>query len=64
MAMRVARAQGAMYEAKSLVEDFRLQAIGGMEGAWDLWNSGICSSILANCGSWVNLTKKAIGEFL
>ena len=30
VAMRVARAQGAMYEAKSLVEDFRLQAIGGM----------------------------------
>lgn len=39
-----------------------MQAIGGMEGAWDLWNCGICPSILSNCGSWVKLTKKAIGQ--
>ena len=62
MAKRVARAQGAMFEAKSLIQDFRMQALGGMEGAWDLWNSGICASVLANCGSWVKLTKKAVGQ--
>ena len=61
VAKRVARAQGAMFEAKSLIQDFRMQAIGGMEGAWDLWNHGICPSILANCGSWVKLSKKALG---
>ena len=33
VAKRVARAQGAMFEAKSLIQDFRMQAIGGMEGA-------------------------------
>ena len=51
-----------MFEAKSLIQDYRLQAIGGMEGAWDLWNFGICASILANRGSWVKLTKKALGQ--
>ena len=33
VAKRVARAQGAMFEAKSLVQDYRLQAIEGTEGA-------------------------------
>ena len=62
VAKRVARAQGAMFEAKSLVQDYRLQAIGGMEGAWDIWNSGICPSVLANCGSWVKISKTALGQ--
>ena len=42
-------------------EKIKVEALGGMEGAWDLWNCGICPSILSNCGSWVKLTKKALG---
>jgi hypothetical protein len=51
-----------MFEAKSLILEFRMQAIWGREGAWDLWNQGICASILANCGSWVKLSKKELGQ--
>lgn len=57
---RIARAKGAIREVKSIMEDFRMQAIGGMAGAWDLWKVGISASLLANCNTWVMLEKEAI----
>ena len=45
---RIARAKGSIREVKSILEDSRMQAIGGMAGAWDLWDVGICASLLAN----------------
>ena len=44
---------------KAIMEDFRLQAVGGMAGAIDVWEMGICAKLLANCGSWVAIGKKA-----
>ena len=57
---RIARARGAIREVKSVMEDFRRQAIGGMAGAWDLWKAGICASLLANSGTWVKLNKEEV----
>jgi hypothetical protein len=60
-AMRnMARCRGALYEVRSIMEDFRIQAIGGMAGAWDLWEAGICSSLLANCSTWVKISTDTI----
>ena len=42
-----------MFEMKAIMEDFRLQVIGGMAGAIDVWEMGICAKLLTNCGSWV-----------
>jgi hypothetical protein len=56
VAKRVARAQGAMFEAKSLIQDFRMQAIGGMES----WYMSKYTGQLWR-GSWVKLSKKALG---
>ena len=47
-----------MYEAKANLEDFRIQARGGMAGAWDLWEGAIIPYILANCGSRVGIGKE------
>ena len=49
-----------MYESKAIMEDFRMQATGGMAGAWDIWERAILPSLLANCGSWVKIPKKAL----
>ena len=38
---RAGKVKGSMYETKSIMEDFRMQAVGGMAGAWDLWESAI-----------------------
>ena len=44
---------------KSMIEDFRLQAVGGTAGAIDVWEMVICSKLLANCGSWLGIGKPA-----
>ena len=62
---RLAKVKGAMFEAKAIIEDFRMQAIGGMAGAWDIWERAIIPSLLANCGSWAGIgtkTYKSLNE--
>ena len=44
------------------MEDFRLQAVGGMAGAIDAWEMGICTKLLAKCGSWVGAGKQAFRQ--
>ena len=56
---RAGKIRGAMYETKAIMEDFRMQAVGGMAGAWDLWETAIIPSLLANCGSWVGMGKNS-----
>ena len=47
-----------MTKAKAIIEDFQMQAIGGMAGAWDLWERAILPSLIANSGSWVGIGPK------
>ena len=55
---RLGKVKGAMFEVKSIMSDYRMQAVGGMAGAWDLWEHAILPSLLNNCGSWIGATKK------
>ena len=42
---RQGKVRGEMYEMKAIMEDFRLQAVGGMAGAIDVWELGICKKL-------------------
>ena len=44
------------------MKDFRLQAVGGMAGAIDVWKMGICTKLLANCNSWIGCGKPAFRQ--
>ena len=57
---RVAKVRGSIFELKALCEDFRLQICGGMMGAIDILNMAIFPSLLANCGTWVNISKETV----
>ena len=57
---RAGKVRIAMMEVKGIMEDFRMQAVGGILGAWDLWNTAILPSLLANCGTWTELPSKAV----
>ena len=57
---RLGLVRGAMYETKAVMEDFRMQAVGGMSGAWTIWERAICPNLLNNCGTWVALGQNAI----
>ena len=62
IAPRQGKIKGEMFEMKSIMEDFWLQTIGGMAGAIDVWEMGICAKLLANCGSWVGIGKAALKQ--
>ena len=55
---RLGKVRGAMYKVKALIEDFRLQAITGMEGAWILWERSILPTLMSGSGSWIGISKK------
>ena len=52
---RAAKVKGSIYELRSLVEDFRMQVVGGMTAAIDLYESCIVSSLLTNSGTWTEI---------
>ena len=55
---RLGKVRGAMFKAKAMIEDFKLQAIAGMEGAWILWERAILQTLLSGCGGWIGASKK------
>ena len=60
VAHRLGRVKGAIYEAAAILKDYRIQAIGGMMGAWDIWEKAIIPKLLANCGSWVGISSQTL----
>ena len=38
---REGKLKGAIYEVKSIIEDFQMQAVGGMMAAWELWEKAM-----------------------
>ena len=57
---RVAKVKGSIYELRSIIEDFRMQVVGGMKAAIELYESCIVSSLLTNSGTWTDITDKEI----
>ena len=58
---RRAKVKRAMYETKSIIEDFQMQAIGGMAGAWDIWERAILPTYWPTAGvglEWENKPKR------
>ena len=54
---RVGRLKGATREVKAIIEDFQMQAIGGMMAAWELWEKAMVPSLLSGAGTWFGLKK-------
>ena len=54
------RITAATHEMKTVLDDFRLQAIGGMMGAWDLWNLAVVPSLMNNCSTWIGMSSKLV----
>ena len=57
---REAKVKGAIYELKALCEDYRMQVVGGMMGALDIYNTCIVSSLLNNSSVWINIHENSI----
>ena len=57
---RLGKAKGLMYEVAAIMKDQRMQAMGGMQVAWEIWERSLVPALLANCGSWVGIPKTAL----
>ena len=57
---RMGRITAATHEIKAVLDDFRLQAVGGMMGAWDLWNMAVVPSLMNNCSTWIGISSKLV----
>ena len=57
---REAKVIGAIYELKALCEDYRMQVVGGVLGAIDIYNTCIVPSLLNNCSVWVDIKEKEV----
>ena len=44
--------RGATMEIKSIMEDFQMQAIGGMMAAWKLWERSLVPKLVSGAGTW------------
>ena len=49
---RMGKIKGAALEIKSIVEEYQMQAIGGMMAAWELWEKALVPSLLSGAGTW------------
>ena len=45
---RAAKIKGSIYELRAVIEDFRMQAVGGLEAAIDLYESCIVPSLMGD----------------
>ena len=44
--------RGATMGMKSIVEEFQMQAMGGMMAAWELWERSLVPKLLSGAGTW------------
>ena len=49
---RASLIRGATMEINSIVEDFQMQAMGGMMAAWELWERSLLPKFLSGAGTW------------
>ena len=59
---RTGKITGAIMEVMAVIEDMRMQVMGGMMGALDLWNHALIPSLLANCGTWTEISKGTLSK--
>ena len=59
---RTGKVKGSLYELRVVMEDVRMQAVGGFKAALDLYESCIVTSLMANCSTWMEIDKKTEEE--
>ena len=50
---RSGKIRGATLEIKSIVEEFEMQAMGGLMAAWESWEKALVPLLLSGAGTWI-----------
>ena len=57
---RAGKIKGAAMEVKQIIEDFQMQALGGLAAAWELWERAMIPSLLSGAGTWLGDVKETV----
>ena len=57
---RAGKIKGATLEIKQIIEDYQMQAIGGLAAAWELWERALIPSLLAGAGTLIGDVQEAV----
>ena len=57
---RAAKIKGASMEIKTIIEEFEMQAMGGLMAAWELWERALIPSLLSGSGTWLGKCQMAV----
>jgi hypothetical protein len=47
-------------EIKTIIEDYQMQAMGGLAAAWQLWERALIPSLLSGAGTWLGDIREAV----
>ena len=61
---KAGRIKGAAMEIKPIVEEFQMQAMGGLMAAWELWERALIPSLLSGAGTWTGDIKNYASQGL
>ena len=54
---RYGKIQAAIFELKAMLEDLRMQSIGGLKCGLDIWELALIPSLTKNCGTWTQISQ-------
>ena len=57
---RAGKIRGATMEIKGIIEEYQMQALGGMSAAWELWEKALLPSLLSGSGTWLGDCQKTV----
>ena len=55
---REGKIKGAIFEVKTIIDDFQMQVVGGMMSAWELGEKAMIPSLFSGAGTWVGATQE------
>ena len=60
--VRYGKILSAIFELKAVLEDLRMQMIGGIKCGMDIWEIAIIPSLLNNADTWVEISSQSINR--
>ena len=58
----IGRVKIGIFEVNAILEDLRMQVIGGIVGSFDIWELALIPMLLNNCDTWVSISDENIKE--
>ena len=59
---RSGKTTAAIFEIKAIIDDYRMQRIGGIVAAFEIWEMAVIPSLLNNSESWTEISTQTMED--